>query len=85
MLTNPPPPPPKKKKKTFKHLDSDTLLCLYKSMARPHLEYCSTVWTVLLKKEASEIEKIQRRATKMVKNIKDLSVLGKITRKDYVN
>ena len=60
-------------KRTFKHSDSDMLLCLYKSLVRPRLEYCSTVWTVLLKKEASEIEKIQRRATKMVKNIKDLS------------
>ena len=60
-------------KRSFKHLDSDMLLCLYKSLVRPQLEYCSTVWTVLFKKEASEIEKIQRRATKMIKNIKDLS------------
>ena len=60
-------------KRTFKHLDSDVLLCLYKSLMRPQLEYCSTVWTVLFKKETSEIEKIQRRATKLVKNIKDLS------------
>ena len=46
-------------KRTFKHLDSDMLLCLYKSLVRPQLEYCSTVWTVLFIKEASEIEKIQ--------------------------
>ena len=61
-------------KRTFKHLDSDMLLCMYKSLVRAHLEYCSTVWTVLLKKkkkkDASEIEKIQRRATKMVKKNK---------------
>ena len=62
-------------KRTFKHMDSDMQLCLSKSLVRPHLEYCSTVWAVLLKKkkEASEIEKVQRSATKMVKNIRDLS------------
>ena len=37
------------------------------------LEYCSTLWLVLLKKVASKIEKVQRRATRMVKNNKDFS------------
>jgi hypothetical protein len=29
---------------TFKHLDPDTFLMLYKALVRPHLEYASPVW-----------------------------------------
>ena len=44
-------------------------LTLFKRIVRPHLEYGSNVWSVIYKKEAIQIENVQRRATKLVKNI----------------
>ena len=46
---------------------------LYKSIVRPHLEYGSNIWSFMHKKEAIQIENVQRRATKLVKNIQHLS------------
>ena len=49
------------------------LTTLYKSIVRPHLEYGSNIWSVMHTKEAIQIENVQRRATKLVKNIQHLS------------
>lgn len=48
-------------------------LPLYKSIVRPHLEYGSNIWSNCIKKNAIQIENVQRRATKLVKNIKHMS------------
>ena len=46
---------------------------LYKTIVRPHLEYATTVCTPLFKKDMIAIENVQRRATKLVTSIKNLS------------
>ena len=48
------------------------LVTLYKSMIRPHLEYAAWIWSPHTWKQAEEIEKIQRRATKRVAVLRDL-------------
>ena len=48
-------------------------LNLYKSIVRPHLEYASTVWSVLYKKDCISIENVQIRATRMVHSIRHLN------------
>lgn len=55
--------------RTFKYLNKDMFLALYKSLIRPHLEYGSTVWSVINKREAILIENVQRRATRLLKNL----------------
>ena len=45
---------------------------LYKALVQPLLEYCSPVWNPMLKKDKTEIEKVQRRATKLIKSLSDL-------------
>jgi hypothetical protein len=60
-------------KRSFTYMDKKMFTTLYKSIVRPHLEYGSNIWSFMHKKEAIQIENVQRRATKLVKNIQHLS------------
>lgn len=62
--------------RSFKYMDKDMFLQLFKSLVRPHLEYGSTVWSVANKKEAIIIENVQRRATRLIKEIQHLSYVA---------
>ena len=57
---------------SFTYLDLDTLTALYKSLMRPHLEYCNTVWSPMYLKDSHLIESVQHRASKLIHGIKDL-------------
>ena len=48
-------------------------MTLYKSMIRPYMEYATAVWSPHLQKDIFILENAQRRATRLVKGIKDLS------------
>ncbi|CAG2201955.1 unnamed protein product [Mytilus edulis] len=50
-------------------MDQDMFLTIYKSIVRPLLEYATCVWSPYLKKDIRKLESVQRRATKLVKNI----------------
>ena len=59
--------------RTFTYIDKDIFLNLFKSLVRPHLEYASTVWCPVFKKDRVPNENVQRRATKLVSSISHLS------------
>ena len=69
-------------KRSFSRLDIISFKILYKSLVRPILEYCSVIWYPLYKREALEIEKVQRRATKLVPTLKDLSYPERLQKLD---
>ena len=58
-------------RRTFNYMDGKMFLVLYKSLIRPMLEYCSTVWSTMFKKDSEKLEKVQRKATKLVGSIRD--------------
>ena len=58
---------------SFDYMDRDMFLVLYKSVVRPILEYATCVWPPSLKKVIQKLEAVQRRATKLVKDISHLN------------
>ena len=59
-------------RRNFSYLEPIVFLPLYKALVRPILEYGSVIWNPLFKSDQEEIEKVQRRATKLVTSISHL-------------
>ena len=45
-------------RRSFKYLTKESFLLLYKSLIRPHLEYCIPCWTLYLAKDIDLLKKI---------------------------
>ena len=60
-------------RRTFTCKDEQTIIQLYKSLVRPHLEYCVQAWRPYLTQNIEILEMVQRRATQMVDSFNDLT------------
>ena len=47
-------------------------------MVRPHLEYANSVWCPYKKGDIEDIEKVQKRATKLVISLKHLPYIDRL-------
>ena len=45
------------------------MLSLYKTLVRPHVEYCSSAWNPHYIKDKQLIENVERSFTKMINNM----------------
>jgi len=66
-------------RRTFVYMDEESFLLLFKSLVRPHLEYGNIIWCPFLKRQSAAIERVQRRATKLLPNLKELSYPERLT------
>ena len=59
-------------RRSFLYLSADILIPLYKALVRSHFDYAMIIWNPHLVKHIESIEGVQRRATKMIPEIKHL-------------
>ena len=64
-------------RRTFLRVTPKSFRKLYKSLIRPDLEYCNIIWYPHFKKDIYSIERVQKRATKLVSTVRHLPYYGR--------
>ena len=67
-------------RRTILHKDQPILVALYKSVVRPHLEYCCSAWSPRYVKDKECLEKVQHRFTWLFKDLRDLDYINRLDR-----
>ena len=60
-------------RRNITYKDKSLIIPLYKAIVRPHLEYCIQAWNSHIRKDVDMLEKRQRRATKLIPELRDLT------------
>ena len=66
--------------RTFSNFDISSFALLYKTYVRFHMEYCIQAWNPYYRKDIDILEKIQKRATRMVPELRNLSYCDRLKR-----
>ena len=59
-------------RRTFLCKDKEIILQLYKSLVRPRIEYCVQAWRRYLKKDINVLERVQKRAMKLISGLSEM-------------
>ena len=59
--------------RSFSDRSPETIISLYKSLVRPLLEYAVQFWSPFHKNEMEKIERVQRRATKLIPSVRNMT------------
>ena len=60
-------------RRSYEHLDAESMKLLFVALVWPHLEFGNVVWSPRLEKDKKLVEGVQRRATKIIPGLKDLT------------
>ena len=60
-------------KRSFTYISIESFKILYNTFVRPHLEYCVQIWNPYLKRDIACLEKIERRARKLLHGFNKMS------------
>ena len=67
-------------KRHFKTRKKETILTLYNTLVRPHLEYAVQFWAPSQRKDIERLEAVQARATKLIPSIRHLNYHRRLNR-----
>ena len=59
-------------RRNITYKEKSLIVPLFKAIVRPHLEYCIQAWSPYLRKDIDMLDKIQRRATKLIPGLRYL-------------
>ena len=68
-------------RRNITYKDKKLIIPLYKAIVRPHLEYCIQAWRPYCKTGIGVLERIQRRATKIIPELRDHSYEERLTKR----
>ena len=71
-------------KRTLTCRNSAIMLPLYKTLVRPHLEYCVQAWAPHYNKDINNIENVQKPLIKMISGLNSFSYEDKLKEKKYL-
>jgi len=67
-------------RRTISYKNKDIMLNLYKTLVRPHLEFCTPVWSPHYKKDKILLERVQRRFTRMIPELKNMEYESRLNK-----
>jgi len=67
-------------KKTIVYKSKEVLLNMYKLLVRPHVEYCTPVWSSCYQKDKTLIQRVQHRFTRMIPGFSKLPYCERLKR-----
>jgi len=72
-------------KRNINFKSKNIMVKLYKSLVRPQLEYCVQAWSPYLRKDIDILERVQRRATKLIEGYSDYSYSERLKRTGLIS
>ena len=64
--------------RSFKYLDKDSLRTIITSLIRSKLEYGNVVWSPIFRRQSIELEKVQRKATRLLPGCRKLDYANRL-------
>ena len=65
-------------KRNVMHKSVEVISLLYKAYVLPCLEYCIQAWSPFLRKDLEKLERVQKRASKIIPSIRHLNYIDRL-------